>query len=431
MSHNLQNGLGADTMECCELLLETAQVLHVNGQETEETLQTVSRLSQQLSVTSQLLACWDAVMLQVNVPAQPSVVLVARAVPSLVAMNRVQAINLAVDGMGESSTPLKATLQAIEAAERLTPAPLWMFVLACAAGATALSLIFGAVHKEAMEMIAASAATGALMRRYVGHLGGGAILQAFAASLLAGLIGALAVRLGVSSEMRLVAVCPCMILVPGPHILNGALDLTYLRIPLGLSRLLFALLILVGICAGVLLGLHLGGSTLPVDAPGRHVALWLDVLAAGAAAASYGIYFSMPLSMLVWPVVTGMVAHAGRWWVMSAYGVGAASSAGGACLVVALILVPVSNRRKLPFAAIGFASVVSLIPGVFIFRASSGLVTLYGHFSFVTPEVLARTLADAMTAAVIILCMVLGLVIPKRFYGELAGFCSSKESTHA
>ena len=40
----------------------------------------------------------------------------------------------------------------------------------------------------------------------------------------------------------MVAICPAMVLVPGPHILNGALDLLDLRVTLGLARLVYGLL---------------------------------------------------------------------------------------------------------------------------------------------------------------------------------------------
>ncbi len=428
MRRDPSNELDLDTLERCELLSKAAHALHSNGQETDETLRSVRKLSEHLSVSSDLFIGWGAIALQANGSAGKPLLLVTHAVPSAVAMNRVEAVNLAIDSMcGRSLTP-STSLRAIESAGSLTPAPLWMFVLACAAGATALSLIFGAVHYEAIAMIAAGSAVGALLRRGAGRLGAGVIMQALIASFLAGLLGAFAVKLHVSSELRLVALCPCMILVPGPHILNGVLDLTYLRIPLGVSRLLFAGLILVAICTAVVAGLQLGGSDLPVDAPGRHVALWRDVLAAGIAAASYSVYFSTPLPMLGWPILTGMVAHGVRWWVMSSFGFGSASAAGFACLIVAVILIPVSVRRNLPFAAVGFAAVVSLIPGIFIFRASSGLVTLYQHMASVTPDMLARTLADATTATAIVLCMGLGLVVPKRLYGVLASAFFQKES---
>jgi hypothetical protein len=82
--------------------------------------------------------------------------------------------------------------------------------------------------------------------------------------------------------------------VPGPHVLNGALDLIYGRIHLGAARLIYAGLIIIVISTGLLIGLALLGVSLPVDQVGRAVPLWQDVIAAGVAVASYGIFFSMP-----------------------------------------------------------------------------------------------------------------------------------------
>jgi uncharacterized membrane protein YjjB (DUF3815 family) len=89
---------------------------------------------------------------------------------------------------------------------------------------------------------------------------------------------------------------------------------------------------------------------------------------------------------------------------------------------VALILTPVSRRTHMPFAAIGFASVVSMMPGVYLFRMGSGLVQIAGGTQSTTD--LVNTVASGATAAMIILAMSFGLIVPKLIIDS----CSSRAS---
>ncbi len=406
--------------QAADLLMEAALALHGNGQETAVTQAAIEQFGIALGHRATLILRWGEIIVSVESKQGRQVLRLGTTTPDSVAMNRVigsMGLIGSVEGRSEKWGQAAAVMHAVA---KLPPSGDLLFVTACAVGAVMLGFISGATRWEALLAIAFSTAAGAVIRRVAARHGAGPLLQPFLAAVVAGLVGALAVRWQFSSALRLVAVAPCMVLVPGPHILNGALDLLAFRIPLAISRLTFAALVLLAISIGLLAGLALAGGDLPPFEPGRSVPIWIDVPAAAIVAMCYGVFYSMPKRMLGWPAAAGAVAHAAHWWVMATFGLSAAMAAGVAGFVAAVILVPVVRRYRLPFAGVGFASVVSLLPGVFVFRMMSGVVEIAAAGADIPAKLLNAVLTDAITAFAIVLAMTLGLAVPKRFYDKLS-----------
>ena len=111
-----------------------------------------------------------------------------------------------------------------------------------------------------------------------------------------------------------------------------------------------------------------------------------------------------------------MLAHAVHWSVQTRSGFGAVSAAALASLVAGSVLSPVARRFHLPFAGIGFASVVSMLPGIFIFPMGSALALIAVHGSASNPSLVAGAIGDGATALLVVLGMTCGLLCPKRLF---------------
>lgn len=394
------------------LLLLAVRTLHENGEETSGSLDVAVRLSAYLGMQTKVDLSWDKITLRVN----DDRVRVAPAQPLNVNMSRVVATLQAVENICAGRLPGGQAKEALEAASHAPASSLPLFVLACTAGAGALTLINGGSHARIIAIVMASAGLGALLRRGLAGRSFGTFFQMFVATLLAGGVGALAIRFHLSSPLRLIALGPLLVLVPGPALLGGAFDVAAYRLPLGGARLGFGLLTILTMSAGVIIGLGLGGETLPAALPTHTLPFWLDVLCAGIAAASYGVFFSMPLRMIVYPVAVGMLAHAVRWEVIGLLNGSSTAGAGAACLVAGIIMVPIARRLRLPFAAVGFASVVSMVPGSILVRMAGGLVQIEKQTGAASSASIAGVLADGTTTAAILLAMALGLLLPMRVY---------------
>jgi uncharacterized membrane protein YjjP (DUF1212 family) len=332
-------------------------------------------------------------------------------------MGRVLAVTTVIDQICDGTLSAEAAQSALESAGRLPAASTPRFTLFAAIGAASLGVIFGTLDTTSLLLIAASAAIGALIKRWLSRFSNNPLIQPLCASFIAGIVAAAASRFQLSDAIALVGFCPCMVLVPGPHILNGAIDLARTRIALGIARLAYAGVIVLLICAGGLFGFTaIGGANLAIAGPSSPVPLVIDVVAAGCAVGSFGTFFSTPWRLLAFPIAAGMLAHAARWALISVAGTNVATGALVACILVSVIVTPIVDRLHLPFAALAFSAVVSLMPGFFLFNAATGIVELVSIGPNAPAALLTGIAANGATAFLIILAMTFGLILPRMLF---------------
>ncbi len=387
-----------------DVIADAAQVLHGNGNTTDSTIHAVERLNEVFRTSYRVVPTWREITL---VDADGAVVRTREVNLSAINMRRVTHLTQVIDGP-EPPTPAQVE-RAVDEAGEMAVRPTWLFAAAAGAGAALLAVIFGASHVHSVVMLFLAAALGGVVRRVLGRRCS-LTTQVFAAALIGGLAGAASVHVGWTSNARLIAVCPAMVLVPGPQVLNGCMDIARRRHDLGLARLSDAALTVLAISAGVVGGLLLGGASLPVTAQFRAAPLWVDVAGAALVACCYPVYFSMPWRTIPWAFLAGGIGHAAHWLTINELGWNAAGASLANCLVVAVLLTPVCLREHIPFAGAGFAAVVALVPGVYFFRAGAGLVDLLDATT-ASPDLIA-TAEDLTTAGFIVLAMAIGLLVP-------------------
>jgi uncharacterized membrane protein YjjP (DUF1212 family) len=352
---------------------QAATLLFADGQTTERTITAAERLGRALGMPLTLHPRWGELEVRVDGTAHSAIV---PATPLGVDMAKVPATMKIVDQVCDGALSGVAARSALAAVGHMGPVSILRFALFAAIWAASMGVIYGVLDSASLLLIAFSAGMVALLRRWLATQGGNPFIQPLCAAAVAGVIGAVATRLPLPDTQLFIALCPCMVLVPGPHILNAAFDLAQTRIALGIARLTYAGLIVLVISAGLLAGIAVGGVTLPAAATSLHVPLGADVFAAGCAVAAYGTFFSIPWRLLALPVVVGMLAHAAHWALISLAGANVAVGALVACTLVGIIFTPVADRLRLPFAAVAFCAVVSMMPGFFIFRLASARLEL-------------------------------------------------------
>ena len=320
-----------------------------------------------------------------------------------------------VEELSLSRISLDDATKSLEGLERFAPrhrrsVVIVLFGLAAAALAWLLRADWTAIGVSGV-----SSALGLFARQQLSRHTVVIFAQPFAAGLIGAAIGGFAIRQGWTGTPGLCLVVPALMLVPGPHLINGVYDMLENHMLTGVCRLGLATGVLVATALGVVLGawITLGPTTdLTVPSLTRPLTLPLDAVLAGVAACGFGAFYNAPWRVLWVSILCGVVGHGLRYVCLDYMSVEIATFFG--CLAIGVIANVAADRRHLPFSALSFAGAVPMMPGVFIYQSIAGAIRLSAADTAVDPMLASATLALSFKSMFVVGAIALGLLIGAR-----------------
>jgi uncharacterized membrane protein YjjP (DUF1212 family) len=291
----------------------------------------------------------------------------------------------------------------------------WVLATLVGLAASALAWILRA-DAAATAASGVSAALGLIVRQELGKRHVMLFALPLAAAFIGAVIAGLVIRLGWTVTPELCLIVPALMLVPGPHLINGVDDILDNHVATGLARLGLASGIIMAAAIGVLLGRYvtLGDASLAATTfEGLPLTLLLDVVLAGIAACGFGAFYNTPGRVLSVAVAGGMAGHGVR-YVCLAEGVGLSVATLFGCLAIGAVAAAARERLGLPFADVAFAGAVTMMPGALIYESIAGVVQMAAQHGAADPALTAATLALLFKALFVVGAMAIGLLVGAR-----------------
>jgi uncharacterized membrane protein YjjP (DUF1212 family) len=298
----------------------------------------------------------------------------------------------------------------------------WLAALLLGAAAAGLAGLLGA-DAGAAGVAGVATGLGLLARQEMSRRHFSMVALPLAAAFIGAVLGGLAIRLGWTRSPELVLIVPALMLVPGPHLINGLLDLVDNYLPMSLFRLWLATGLLLASALGIILGVEL---TVPAPlfpeqgAGGGHLNLASDMALAGVATCGFAVFYNTPWRHLWMAAAGGMAGHGLRFLALEAgCRLEAATFLGG--LTVGAVSAWMARSSKAPVAVIAFAGAVTMIPGLSLYRALAGALQLARQADGADPGTASATLGHAFQGCLVVSALGLGLILGARVVPALAG----------
>jgi uncharacterized membrane protein YjjB (DUF3815 family) len=258
----------------------------------------------------------------------------------------------------------------------------------------------------------------ALARRHVSLL-----VLPFVAALIGAIVGALVIRWHWTETPGLALIVPSLMLVPGPHLLNGLTDLIDNYVPISVARLTLATGILLASALGIVLGIALTLPEVPLAGPGPdadHLNLVLDMFLAGLVTCGFAVFYNATWQQTGLAALGGMAGHGVRFLALeSCVRLEAATFFGS--LVVGAVAAGIARKYKTPVAVIAFAGAVTMMPGLQMYRALGGALQLARMKADIDPLKAVATIGDFLQSSLVVGALALGLVVATRVVFKVGG----------
>lgn len=291
----------------------------------------------------------------------------------------------------------------------------WLNVSLLGLAAASLAGLIGA---DVGSVIVAGIATGLglVARQELGRRRFRLLTLPLAAGFIGAVLGGLAIRLDWTRTPELVLIVPSLMLIPGPHLINGLLDLVDNYIPMSMARFGLATSIMIATAIGIALGIQLTLREFPLveqNVKADHLNVLLDMFLAGLVTIGFAVFYNTTWPHTWMATAGGMVGHGLRFLALEAnWGLVPATFIGG--LAVGVVSAWIVRSYKIPFAVIAFAGAVTMMPGLQIYRAIGGSMKLARLKESAELSTIANASANLWQACFVVIALALGLIVASR-----------------
>jgi uncharacterized membrane protein YjjP (DUF1212 family) len=308
------------------------------------------------------------------------------------------------------------TLAILDKVEADTPRhSRWLVTVVLGVAAACLGGLLGA-DVGAAAVAGLATGLGLLARQELERRHFSLLASPLTAALIGAVLGGLAIRLGWTRTPELVLIVPALMLVPGPHLINGLFDLIDNHLPMSLYRLGLAIGILLASALGIVVGMEL---TLPEPflfqqgGAADHLNLVSDMALAGVVTCGFAVFYNTGWQQLWMAMLGGMAGHGLRFLTLKAgCSLEGATFLGG--LTVGAIAAWMARSGRTPVAVIAFAGAVTMIPGLSLYRALGGAMQLARLPDLTDAGAVAETFANAFQGCLVVGGLALGLILGAR-----------------